>query len=309
MRRWHVSSESVFPARIEVDRCAPKGLIGLDFFAENFGLRERPFTLLPDPDFLYWSSDHKRAYSVLEYGILTRSPITVVTGEVGAGKTTLLRKLLDTVTEDAVVGLISNAHGNRGELLQWVLAALDVDCDLEAGYVAKFQLLQEFVVNTYSVGKYVVLIIDEAQQLSMEGLEELRMLTNINSNKDELLQLVLVGQPELREMIMRPELRQFAQRVSASYHLGPMDEQTTGEYIRHRLRHAGGTGDEFSADAVSLIAKSSAGVPRMVNKICDFAMVYAVTADRKDIDAQIVTNVLDDGLFAPMPNVVEDAAE
>jgi len=218
-------------------------------------------------------------------------------------------ELLDTITDEAVIGLISNAHGNRGELLQWVLAALDVDCDLDAGYVTKFQLLQEFVVNTYGAGRYVVLIIDEAQQLSMEGLEELRMLTNINSNKDELLQLVLVGQPELREMIMRPELRQFAQRVSASYHLGPMDLETTAEYIRHRLRHAGGTGDEFSEGAISLVHKNAAGVPRMVNKICDFAMVYAVTADRKDIDAQIVKNVLDDGLFAPMPEVVGDAAE
>ena len=208
----------------------------VEYFSEKFGLRERPFTLLPDPDFLYWSKEHKRAYSVLEYGILTRAPITVVTGEVGAGKTTLFRRLMNNFPDDAVIGLISNAHGNRGELLQWVLSVLQVESDLDAGYVTKFRLLQDFVVRTYAEGRYVVLIIDEAQQLSVEGLEELRMLTNIISNKDELLQLVMVGQPELRDMIRRPELSQFAQRVSASYHLTAMDEETTGNYIRHRLR-------------------------------------------------------------------------
>jgi type II secretory pathway predicted ATPase ExeA len=277
----------------------------LEYFAERFGLRERPFTLLPDPDFLYWSKDHRRAYSVLEYGIMTRAPITVVTGEVGAGKTTLLRRLMNNFPDDAVVGLISNAHGNRGELLQWVLSVLHVECDLDAGYVTKFRLLQDFVVRTYAEGRYVVLIIDEAQQLSVEGLEELRMLTNINSDKDELLQLVMVGQPELREMISRPELSQFAQRVSATYHLSAMDGETTRNYIRHRLRHAGGTGKEFSDEAIALIQQHSRGIPRMVNKLCDFAIVYAVTAELRSIDAALISEVLDDGLFIPLPGKAE----
>lgn len=279
----------------------------VEYFSEKFGLRERPFTLLPDPDFLYWSKEHKRAYSVLEYGILTRAPITVVTGEVGAGKTTLLRRLMNNFPDDAVIGLISNAHGNRGELLQWVLSVLQVECDLDAGYVTKFRLLQDFVVRTYAEGRYVVLIIDEAQQLSVEGLEELRMLTNINSNKDELLQLVMVGQPELRDMIRRPELSQFAQRVSASYHLTAMDEETTGNYIRHRLRHAGGSGKEFTDDAIALIQMHSDGVPRMVNKLCDFGIVYAVAAELRTVDASLIREVLKDGLFMPLPGKVESA--
>ncbi|MEL6734357.1 MAG: AAA family ATPase, partial [Pseudomonadota bacterium] len=267
-------------------------MLGSEFFANHLGLTERPFTLLPDPDFLFWSVPHKRAFSVLEYGVLTRAPITVVTGEVGAGKTTLLQKLLQTLDEDATVGLISNAQGNRGELLQWVLNALGIASDLETAYVTKFQMLQDFVIEQYGLGKRVILIIDEAQNLSVEGLEELRMLTNINSNKDELLQLVLMGQPELREMIMRPELRQFAQRVTASYHIPAMDLETTANYIRHRLRHAGGTGKEFTNDAIKVIHKNASGVPRLVNKLCDFAMVYAVTGKKKVIDENIVNEVL-----------------
>jgi len=284
-------------------------MLGSEFFANHLGLTERPFTLLPDPDFLFWSVPHKRAFSVLEYGVLTRAPITVVTGEVGAGKTTLLQKLLQTLDEDATVGLISNAQGNRGELLQWVLNALGIASDLETAYVTKFQMLQDFVIEQYGLGKRVILIIDEAQNLSVEGLEELRMLTNINSNKDELLQLVLMGQPELREMIMRPELRQFAQRVTASYHIPAMDLETTANYIRHRLRHAGGTGKEFTNDAIKVIHKNASGVPRLVNKLCDFAMVYAVTGKKKVIDENIVNEVLWDGIFLSAPAETKDAAE
>ena len=266
-------------------------------YTEHFGLRERPFTLLPDPDFIYWTPLHRRAYSILEYGILTRSPITVVTGDVGAGKTTLLQNLLKTIEDDATVGLISNAQGSRGELLRWVLYALDVDADTSADYVTLFQKLQDFLVEEYSLGRRCILIIDEAQNLSLEGLEELRMLTNVNSNKDELLQLVLVGQPELRQMISRPELRQFAQRVVASFHLTAMDRQTVTEYISHRLRVAGGQGNEFTKQACERIYEASQGVPRLVNQLCDFSMVYAASAGEKLILSSIVEQVIGDGVY------------
>lgn len=282
---------------------------GSEFFAQHFGLTERPFTLLPDPDFLYWTPSHKRAFSVLEYGVMTRAPITVITGEVGAGKTTLLQKLLAVFEPDTTVGLISNATGNRGELLQWVLNALDVPCDLGAAYVTKFQILQNFVIEQYSQNRHVVLIIDEAQNLSVEGLEELRMLTNINSNKDELLQLILMGQPELREMITRHELRQFAQRVTASFHLPNMEPETTANYIRHRLRHAGGSGEEFTDGAIGRIHTQSGGIPRLVNKLADFAMVYAFTSDKAVVDEDIVNEVLNDGIFLDMTASERDAAE
>ncbi|WP_424449928.1 ExeA family protein [Primorskyibacter sedentarius] len=268
-----------------------------DLYLDHFGFSERPFTLLPDPDFLFWSKAHKRAYSVLEYGLMTRAPLTVVTGEVGTGKTTLLQAMLADMSEDAVVGLISNAQGGRGDLLCWVLNAFDLEVAPSADYVTMFQQFVDFVLDQYARGHFVVLVIDEAQNLTPETLEELRMLTNVNSNKDELLQFILLGQPELREVISRPELRQFAQRVSVSYHLTPMDQANTGEYIRSRLRSAKGTGEEFSQEAIDLIHEISGGVPRMVNKICDLALVYAATAEEKQVDADTVRELMDDGVI------------
>lgn len=280
-----------------------------DLYMEFFGFSERPFTLLPDPDFLFWSRAHRRAFSVLEYGVLTRAPITVVTGEVGVGKTTLVQKLLQSLDDDITLGLISNAQGGRGELLQWVLNALGVETDLSAAYVTLFQQLQDFVIEEYAEGRRVILLIDEAQNLSVEGLEELRMLTNINSNKDELLQLILVGQPELRQMVMRPELRQFAQRVTATYHVGPLDRAAIAGYVQHRLTHVGGTGAEFTAEAIDLVHQHSHGIPRLVNKMCDFAMVYAATEERRVVDAAIIEEVLEDGIFLPAIQSIGEAAE
>jgi len=280
-----------------------------DLYMDYFKFSERPFTLLPDPDFLFWSRAHRRAFSVLEYGVITRAPITVVTGEVGVGKTTLIQKLLQTLDEDVTLGLISNAQGGRGELLQWVLNSLGVETDLTAAYVTLFQQLQDFVIEEYASGRRVVLLIDEAQNLSSEGLEELRMLTNINSNKDELLQLILVGQPELRQLIMRPDLRQFAQRVTATYHIASLDRAATSGYIQHRLTHVGGTGSEFTAEAIDLIHEHTRGIPRLVNKLCDFSMVYAATEERRVVDAAIIEEVLDDGIFLPTVPSVGEAAE
>ena len=225
------------------------------------------------------------------------------------GKTTLIQKLLQSLDDTTIVGLISNAQGSRGELLHWVLNALGIESTPGAEYVDKFQRLQDFVIEKYASGDRVMLVIDEAQNLSVEGLEELRMLTNINSNKDELLQLVLVGQPELREMIMRYELRQFAQRVSASYHIPDLDLEATEAYVRHRLRHAGGTGEEFSSEAIELIYWHSTGVPRLVNKLADFAMVYAVTAGKMVVDEATVQEVLADDIFLMTANPMKDAAE
>jgi type II secretory pathway predicted ATPase ExeA len=278
-------------------------------YSDYFGLRERPFKLLPDPDFLYWSKIHKRAYAVLEYGILSSAPITVVTGEVGAGKTTLLQKLLRAIDDDVTVGLISNAQGGRGDLLKWVLNALSMPVIAGEDYVAVFQRLQDFLVTEYAEGRKVILIIDEAQNLSTEGLEELRMLTNINSNKDEVLQLILVGQPQLRKLIMQPELQQFAQRVSAFYHIPAMDRETVAEYVSHRMRHAGGSGHEFTDQALDRIYQASEGVPRLVNKLCDFALLYTATENREVVTASAVDEVLSDGIFVGNFDQMSEAAE
>lgn len=266
-------------------------------YAGFFGLTERPFTLLPDPSFLYWSAQHKRAFSVLEFGILSRAPITLITGEIGSGKTTLLRELLNRIDEDVTIGLVSNAQGGRGELLQWVLNALGIDFAPGASYVQMFQALQEFLIAEYSQGRRTILIFDEAQNLSIEGLEELRLLTNINSGKDELIQLILVGQPELKGMVLHPNMRQLAQRVAASFHLKAMDAEGVAGYIAHRLKKAGGTGEEFAPGATAAVHAATRGVPRLVNQLCDFAMLYAWTAESPQVTEETVQNVLEDQVF------------
>lgn len=267
---------------------------GLTIYNAHFGLSERPFTLLPDPDFLYWSDNHARAYAMLEYGMLTHAPITVITGEIGAGKTTLLRHLLRTLPEEFTVGLISNAQGNRGELLHWVLMALGVPTDSQASYVQLFAQFQDFLIEEYASGRRTMLIFDEAQNLSIETLEELRMFSNINADKDELIQLVLVGQPELRDLITQPRLRQFAQRVSAEYHLPGMTGDQVQAYIHHRLAVAGASREIFTPAACECVHLASRGVPRLVNQICDYALVYAFTDGLDTVDARVIEQVVTD---------------
>ncbi len=267
------------------------------FYLDHYGFRVRPFSILPDPSMLFWSDRHRKAFSVLEYGLMTRAPLTVVTGEVGTGKTTLIQALLQQADAQMTVGLISNARGDRGDLLRWILNAFSIPTPEQADYVGMFQRFQDFVLEEYASGRLVVLIFDEAQNLGAETLEELRMLTNINSGIDELLQLILLGQPELREIITRPELRQFAQRVSATFHLNAFEIGTSLNYIRHRLIKAGGTGDEIDPAAAARIHAEAAGIPRMINKIADLALVYGAAGGAKVVDAAVIDELIGDGLI------------
>lgn len=267
------------------------------FYSDFFGFHQRPFTVLPDPEMLLWSAQHRRAYSVLEYGVVSRSPVTLLTGVIGCGKTTLLRQMLRELEEDLTIGLISNAYGGRGELIQWILNALGLKFDPQAGYVALFQQMQDYMVSAYADGRRVLLIFDEAQNLSQESLEELRMLTNINSGKDEVVQLVLIGQPELREMIRSPRLAQLAERITVSYHLCPLDAKTTNDFIVHRLRVAGGTGEEFTAEARAYVYQLTGGVPRRINQLCDMALLYAWSVEEKRINVPLLNQVLYDNIF------------
>ena len=270
----------------------------IGIYNDFFGLRERPFSLVPDPDFLFWSDGHRSAYTMLEYGLMTRAPITLITGEVGAGKTTLLHHLLKQMDDDVSVGLVANASGDRGELLRWVLLALSQEARPEENYVDLFNRFQNYLIEEYAAGRHVVLIFDEAQNLSREALEELRMFTNINSNKDELLQLVLVGQPELRDLVRRPDLTQFAQRVAANFHLKAMDADTVRAYIAHRLKKAGAVYDDlFSDRACALIYGATGGVPRLVNQLCDLVLVYAYSDGQPAVVQDTVQRVLNDGVF------------
>ncbi|MFZ1346650.1 MAG: AAA family ATPase [Tabrizicola sp.] len=268
-----------------------------DLYIAHFGLTTRPFALTPDPDFLFWPQSHQRAYTMLEYGVRANAPITLITGEVGAGKTTLLLHLVRSLGSELRIGLISNPHGSRAELLRWVLHALEQPADPNESYVDLFSRFQSVLLSEYAAGRSVVLIFDEAQNLSAEALEELRMFININSGKDEVLQLVLIGQPELRDLVSRPSMRQFAQRVAASYHLTAMDLKTVRGYIPHRLKVAGCDRRIFSTTAVNLIHEVTGGVPRLVNQLCDLSLVYAFTKGKQVVSLATVQQVLDDGVY------------
>jgi type II secretory pathway predicted ATPase ExeA len=205
-----------------------------------------------------------------------------------------LRHLLRSLPEDITVGLISNAQGNRGELLHWVLMALGVATDTNASYVQLFAQFQDFLIEEYASGRRTMLIFDEAQNLSLETLEELRMFSNINADQDELIQLVLVGQPELRDLIGQPRLVQFAQRVAAEYHLPGMTSDQVAAYVDHRLRVAGASREIFTPAACECVHLASRGVPRLVNQICDYALVYAFTDGLDRVDASVIEQVVTD---------------
>lgn len=266
-------------------------------FNDFYGLTGRPFQLTPDPAFYFESLTHRKALSYLGYGLNQGEGFIVITGEVGAGKTTLLLHLIRSLGSEVRVGLISNPHGSRAELLRWVLHALEQPAEIEESYVDLFSRFQGFLLSEYAAGRNVVLIFDEAQNLSAEALEELRMFININSGKDEVLQLVLIGQPELRDLVSRPDMRQFAQRVAASYHLTAMDLKTVRGYIPHRLKVAGCNRRIFSSTAVNLIYEVTGGVPRLVNQLCDLSLVYAFTKGKQVVSLATVQQVLDDGVF------------
>lgn len=258
-----------------------------------YGLEEKPFTILPDPDFMYWGRTHKLAYTMLEYGLFNLAGITVITGEIGCGKTTLLRHLLNEHEEDVTIGLLTNTHEASTDLLGWVLLSFGQDYSGDSK-VEKFERLQAFFIDEYAAGRRVVLIIDEAQNLSVSVLEELRMLSNINSGKDVVLQLILVGQPQLKTLLQRPELVQFAQRVASDFHIKPLALNDVAGYIKARLNAAGRTRMLFAADAIELIANYSRGIPRLINVLCDTCLVYGMADGSKRISRTIVENVLRD---------------
>lgn len=277
-------------------------------YEKFYHLDSRPFLTVPDPDFLFWTENHTLTFTMLRYGLASRAPITVVTGDIGSGKTTLLRQFLRETPDDLVVGLISNMQAGRGELLHWIMMALGQSTE-ETSYVRLFKIFQDFTIDVYASGRRVALIFDEAQNLSVEQLEELRMLSNINSDKHELLQLILVGQPQLRDLLSRPELAQFAQRISADFHLTPMSCDEVVRYIEHRLYVAGAAWRIFPQETCELIHAATGGVPRMVNILCDLCLVYGFSADSKVIGESLLREFLSSarkrGLyqqFTPLPD-------
>ncbi len=259
-------------------------------YESHYGLREKPFSLLPDPDFLYLGKNHGMALTLLEYGLMSQAGFTVITGEIGSGKTTLCRQLLNQLGDEVTVGLISNAQRSFGELLQWVLLAFGLDYQ-NKGKVELYQAFSDFLIEEYAKNHRTVLLIDEAQNLGAETLEELRMLSNINADKHQVLQMVLLGQPELRATLRRPELEQFAQRISIDFHLERLNEEETRAYIRHRLEVAGASPELFTDEACRVAFILSRGTPRIINRVCDLALVYGFAEQKDRIGADIMREV------------------
>jgi type II secretory pathway predicted ATPase ExeA len=262
-------------------------------YLRHFGFTVKPFAMTPDPAFIYASRRHAMALTMLEYSLESQAPFAVLSGVIGSGKTTLVRSLLQQLGDQVKVGLVTHTHSRFQSIHGWVLSALGV-VPKDTSDVGLYESLQRSLIQQYAGGGRTLLIIDEAQNLSIEILEELRLLSNINSEKDLMLQILLVGQPELRTKLSRPELRQFAQRVAVFFDLKPLEHEETHEYVKHRLKVAGGDPTLFRTEAIDLIHARTRGIPRLVNLMCDFALVYGFADRRAEIDAELLTQVVRD---------------
>jgi len=257
-----------------------------------YGLREKPFSILPDPDLIYWGHTHRLAFTMLEFGVMNNAGFTVITGEIGSGKTTLLRYLLRGIDPNIDVGLIANTPRSRNELLRYIMLSLDQP--FVGDYTTLLERFHEFLYKQHADNRRTLLIIDEAQNLGPQALEELRMLSNINADKHQYLQLILVGQPQLRDLLCSPQLAQFAQRVSSDYHIKALTEDAVARYIAYRLAAVGSRVNLFSAEACALIAKVSGGIPRIINILCDTALVYGFASGARLITADLIGQVIED---------------
>jgi general secretion pathway protein A len=259
-------------------------------YEEFYNLRERPFNLVPDPDFLYLSPQHKLARAYLEYGIRQRLGFVVLTGEVGTGKTTLIKSLIRSRDNDQRLGVLYQTSMAAGDLLDTLLREFEVRGHYP-NRTTKLAAFNQFLLSAYSRSENVVLLVDEAQNLGPEALEEIRLLSNLQTEKEPLLQVILVGQPGLRERLRHPSLRQLAQRVSVHYHLNPLNFQETKEYINYRLARAGGSGI-FTESALEKLFHYSQGVPRRINAWCDLALVAGFAETRSEIDGEFIDTVV-----------------
>jgi len=255
-----------------------------------FGLLEKPFAITPDPRYLYLSARHAEALAHLLYGINEAGGFVQLTGEVGTGKTTIIRSLLAQTPKNAEIALILNPRMTATEFLLTTCEELGIGVPDDATESRKdlVDILNHYLLRAHADGRRIVLVVDEAQNLAPEVLEQVRLLTNLETNTQKLLQIILIGQPELRELLARNELRQLAQRVTGRYHLHPLSAAETAAYARHRLRVSGATSDIFSSMALAELYHLSAGVPRVINVVADRALLGAYTQDRHRVTSGLV---------------------
>jgi general secretion pathway protein A len=259
-------------------------------YASFFGLNEKPFSITPDPRYLFLSERHAEALAHLVYGVNEAGGFIQLTGEVGTGKTTVVRSLLAQAPKHAEIALILNPRMTPAEFLLAICEELGIQVEARSEGSLKdlVDLLSFHLLKAHAEGRRVVLVVDEAQNLAPDVLEQVRLLTNLETETQKLLQIILIGQPELREVLDRTELRQLAQRVTGRYHLDPLSGDETSAYVRHRLRVAGATQEVFSNGALREVRRLSGGVPRLVNIICDRALLGAFTEDRHVVTASVV---------------------
>ena len=254
-----------------------------------FGLNEKPFSITPNPRYLYMSERHTEALAHLIYGIKDSGGFVQLTGEVGTGKTTLIRGLLQRLPTNADIALILNPQLSATEFLAAILEELKIEVpDEHDSLKALTNALNEFLLENYSNGRRTILIVDEAQNFAVDVLEQIRLLTNLETSRHKLLQITLIGQPELRTMLARHDLRQLAQRITARYHLEALGQADTEEYVQHRLKVAGATRPIFDKSACRELYRLSGGIPRIINVIADRALLGAFTAEEALIDARLV---------------------
>jgi len=255
-------------------------------YLEHFELAEQPFRLTPDPDFVYWSKQHARAKAYMESTIWLADGFVVITGEIGSGKTTLLQAFLGELGDDVVYAVVSQTQLTPTQFLQAVLAEFGFD-PFQKRKAELLDMLNMFLIEQYSSGKKVVLIVDEAQNLSKRVLEEIRLLSGIETHKEKVLRIILAGQPELKRKIESPKLKQLLQRVRLRFHIGPLDAREMREYIEHRMEVAGHSAhDIFTDDCFPLIQRYTGGVPRLINTLCDTALLCAFAEERKSLAAE-----------------------
>jgi len=260
-----------------------------------YNLRERPFSLTPDPDYLYPSRVHREALSYLRYGIEGHAGFIVITGEIGSGKTTLLQTALRSLDHQTSVSRIVNTMLDARELLEAVMLDFGLEPLRDQSKPVLLRDLARYLVDQRSMGRLALLVIDEAQNLSLAALEEVRMLSNLETEKSKLIQIALIGQPNLRELLQRPELEQLRQRVTVSYHLQALDSAETAAYVNHRLRRAAiGAPLEFSRDVCDLIHLHSDGIPRKINVIADAVLLFGYGEEQRAISVDLTQEAIDE---------------
>lgn len=252
-----------------------------------------PFDLLPDPRFLYCGPSHDTALTCLRYGIESGAGFTVITGDIGAGKTTLIRSILNELTGEFVVGLTTNTHKDFGTLLEWILLSFGLDYKGKSD-MERYELLASFFVECYANNQRVVVIIDEAQNLEPDELEKLRVISNLNADHHRIVQIILSGQPEFRDTLRLPQLRQFAQRVTVDFHINPLPMEEVGNYVNHRMQVSGAEQRVFSDKAIERIGAYTGGVPRLINILCNNALVYAYGYQLNIVDEETLNSVIAD---------------